>query len=88
MNCSLCNSFSLTVGRSRLTCNTCGCVEEVEIALLRCVEELKILFPEKKITTSCLFEWCGGGIVSAKLIRRVLNKNFAIIGKNRFAHFM
>jgi len=86
LTCVTCNSFSLHVGRSKFTCNICSCVEEVESAVIRCVGELRILFSDKKITTRFVYEWCGG-ILSEKLIRRVLNENFTITSKYRFAHF-
>ena len=43
-----------------LICETCGNVENWEIAVLRSVEELKLLFPGRKITTKGVYEWCGG----------------------------
>ncbi|WP_342432546.1 nuclease-related domain-containing protein [Neobacillus sp. FSL H8-0543] len=85
-NCVSCNSFKLIAGRTKLICDTCGCEEEIELAILRCVEEIKLLFPDKRITTSCVFDWCGG-IVSEKTIRRVLNSSFEMINKKRFAHY-
>ncbi|MEH7252081.1 nuclease-related domain-containing protein [Neobacillus niacini] len=86
LTCVSCNSISIIVGRTKLTCGTCSCVEDVESAVMRCVDELRLLFPEKKITTRCVFEWCGG-IVPERQIRRILNENFAIVGKYRFAHY-
>ena len=43
-----------------LTCETCGNVENWEVAVLRSVEEFKLLFPGRKITTNRVYEWCGG----------------------------
>ncbi|MCM3764865.1 hypothetical protein [Neobacillus niacini] len=52
-------------------CADCGAEEAVDAAVLRSVRELIMLFPEIKITTSLLHEWCGG-MVSRKTIRRIL----------------
>lgn len=47
LTCVSCNSFSLTVGKCKLTCDECGFVEEIESTIIRCVEELKLLFSGK-----------------------------------------
>jgi Nuclease-related domain len=85
--CCSCHSFELIIGKSKLTCKACGCVERVESAVLRCVEEIGLLFPDKKITTSLVYEW-SGGIVSEKMIRRLLQKNYEAVHMKRFTHYL
>jgi hypothetical protein len=86
LTCVTCNNSSLHGGRTKLTCKICSCVEDVESAVIRCIGELRLLFPDIKITTRLVNDWCGG-ILPEKLIRRVLNENFTMIAKYRFAHF-
>ena len=49
--CPECHSFLSKYKEMNLICETCGNVENWEIAVLRSVEELKLLFPGRKITT-------------------------------------
>ena len=85
--CATCHSFSLSVVDRWLVCNECGCEERIESAILRGVGELQLLFPERKITTNGVFEWCGG-IISARRIRRILSKNFKRRGQGKFSYFV
>lgn len=84
--CSPCNSFMIAVGEKKLVCAKCGYEEEVEPAVLRSVKELKLLFPDKKITTNGVHEWCKV-VASKKMIRRILMKNFSAMGKKKFCYF-
>lgn len=54
--CSACHSFNISVEKKRLTCNQCGNVDEVDAAVLRSVNDFRLLFPEKKITTNLIHE--------------------------------
>ncbi|MFJ5759555.1 nuclease-related domain-containing protein [Neobacillus sp. NPDC093182] len=70
-----------------LICKQCGCVEDVEAAVLRSVKEFSLLFPDRKITTNNIYDWCGG-VKSKKVIRRVLSKNFKLVGHRTSAHYV
>jgi hypothetical protein len=83
--CSICFSFMILCGSNKLVCK-CGCVENADTAILRSAEEIRLLFPDIKVTTNLMFEWCGM-IVSKKKIRRVLNENCKMIGNYRWAFF-
>ncbi|MDN3018409.1 nuclease-related domain-containing protein [Paenibacillus sp. BSR1-1] len=89
LTCEICNSFevSISVSGGKMSCNDCGSEEEVESAILRCVEEIKLLFPDKKITTNCVFEWCGGA-VSKKKINRLLTKKFKRMGQGKYSYYV
>jgi predicted RNA binding protein with dsRBD fold (UPF0201 family) len=71
----------------KIVCKNCDEHEEVEAAILRIVEEITILFPEQKITTTVVQEWCGI-VRSKKTIRRVLMKNFILVGSKRGSYFL
>ena len=68
-------------------CKTCGNVEDWEVTVLRSVEELKLLFPGRKITTNGVYEWCGGDSFN-KAIRRILMKYFSSSGHANNTHFI
>ncbi|MFF2446275.1 nuclease-related domain-containing protein [Neobacillus sp. NPDC058068] len=46
--CPSCCSFSLSVRRNKIVCEKCNHQEEIELAVLRIVEELKFSFPIEK----------------------------------------
>lgn len=85
--CGSCYSYEILPGENVLICNTCGRQEKVEDAILRSVRELQLLFPDIKITTNLVFEWCKV-IGSKKQIRRVLKKNYTKIGNRHCTYYI
>ncbi len=67
-------------------CAKCGEKEDYETAVLRSVEEFKLLFPNDKITTNQIHEW-SNFIKSKKTIRKVLLENFRTIGHGKYTYF-
>lgn len=88
ITCKLCNSFSLalSVRGKEVVCNECGHHELVDSAVLRSVEEYSLLFPNRKITTKDIFEWCQM-VESKKRIQRILGRNLKIISNQRWAYY-
>jgi hypothetical protein len=87
VTCCVCKSFEISVSlRKTLLCLKCGCEETVASAIMRCVEEVKLLFPEHRITTNLVHEWCGG-LVSKKRVSRILEKNFEVRGVGQWAYY-
>lgn len=84
--CFICYSFMYLVGERKLVCEKCRCEEEAESAIIRSVEELKLLFPNIKITTTLVSDWCRV-INSRKMIRRVLMENMNATGFGRWFYF-
>jgi hypothetical protein len=84
--CSRCFSFMTYDGDWKVFCEKCDCEEHVDSAILRSVEELKLLFPDKKITTNLVYDWCGG-IGSMKKYRRILKQNYKVVGDNKWTYF-
>ncbi|WP_102345080.1 nuclease-related domain-containing protein [Bacillus sp. Marseille-P3661] len=87
ISCLSCDSFKLTVVDEKLLCNVCGNKELVTPAILRNVEEFQYLFPDRKITTNTIHEWCKV-IGSKKTIRRVLANNFKLLNKGRSSYYV
>ncbi|HHY73657.1 MAG TPA: NERD domain-containing protein [Bacillus bacterium] len=87
--CGSCQSiFSDSQTLSRLiVCSKCGCMENIDAAVLRSVEEYKLLFPERKITTNSIQEWCKI-IKSKKTIRRILSTNFIPQGHGNATYYI
>jgi hypothetical protein len=84
--CKSGNSFARGIQSDKLIYE-CGCEELVDSAILRTVEELRLLFPERKITTNNVYEWCNK-IPSKKTIRRILSRNFSVAGKHNHIYFI
>ncbi len=83
VTCPDCNTFFT----DEFICKNCGYIDEAEAAILRSVREFILLFPGRKVTTNEIYEWCGG-IRSKKVIRRVLAKNFRLVGHRTSAHYV
>lgn len=84
--CEVCNSFEVAEAGTNVLCKECGHEEAFEKVVLRNVEELKLLFPNEKITTPLLYDWCRI-IPSKKRIRKILEKHYKLIGNNRWSYF-
>lgn len=84
--CCSCQSFSVTLKGKKVNCNDCGFVEDLDTAVLRSVRELKLLFPNLKLTTALVHEWCGE-MISKETIRRILNKNYKGKGFGRWFYY-
>ncbi|MEH7082851.1 nuclease-related domain-containing protein [Neobacillus drentensis] len=82
--CKICYSFLLYVKGCKVICKKCGCEELVDSAVLRGVQEIKLLFPDLKITTILVQEWCSV-VDSKKTIRRILKQNYSVEGKKEFS---
>jgi hypothetical protein len=84
--CARCQSLKTHIVDNKLVCEVCDCQELIDQAIIRVVEEIKLLFPDKRITTKLIFEWCRGGD-SKKRIRRILMENLKLTGKTKGSYF-
>lgn len=69
-----------------IICKTCGFVEDKEVAILRSVQEFSLLFPDQRITTNKLYDWCKV-IKSKKTIRKVLQTNYKHVHFGNSSYF-
>ncbi|MBT2680211.1 NERD domain-containing protein [Bacillus sp. ISL-35] len=83
ITCLECESFSVTASHKFLECDDCGGRELLETAVIRTVEEYKLLFPNRAITTSSVQQWCMV-IENSKRIRRILSKYMAMEGTRKW----
>lgn len=84
--CLQSGSFSLYEKGYRICCRQCDYVDWPTNVLLRCAEEFRLFFPDRKLTTSALQDWCQV-IDSPQIVRRVLKENFASIGNSSDRHY-
>lgn len=85
--CQTCYSYMTHFNKVKLICLRCGYTERIEECIVRSVEEYRLLFPERKITVSSVRDWCLV-VESDKMIRRILQGKFKLLGKNRFSHYI
>ena len=92
MLCGICYSFMHFVGDgvggggAQLVCVGCGAHEKIDSAVLRNAKELQLLFPDVKITTNLVYDWCGG-VGSKKTTRRILSQNFQTLGSKKYTYY-
>ncbi|MGF6952149.1 ribosomal protein S27AE [Neobacillus sp. B4I6] len=86
ITCKECSSFSMFVQGKKIVCGDCGYEEVVESAVLRMVDEIKLLFPDRKITTNLVHEWCVV-VESKKRISRILERNFKRVGVRNWTFY-
>ncbi|UJL46095.1 NERD domain-containing protein [Virgibacillus sp. NKC19-16] len=86
ITCLACNSFLLSVKDRYIVCDSCGHEEDTDASILRNVGQFQLLFPNEKITTTVIHDWCNE-IKSKKTISRVLNKNFIRIGHGKYSYY-
>lgn len=85
--CAHCSSFLVSSSGRKLVCNCCGHKEDLSSAVMRGVEEIRLLFPEMKITTNLVYEWCQLGC-GKREIRRLLKKNFILMGYGKYSYYL
>lgn len=86
--CTRCGSSMHAHSEHRvMVCHSCEFSEELEKAVMRSVAEFQILFPEKRVKTAGIWEWCGQPC-SVKTIQRILLKNFTCIKQARASYYI
>lgn len=85
--CSSCFTFMEQKDSRFMSCKNCGLSEVVDDSILRSIEEIQLLFPDRKITTKLVWEWCGSGI-SDRTVRRVLVKYFIQKGSKKGRYYV
>ncbi|TXL64070.1 NERD domain-containing protein [Cerasibacillus terrae] len=86
ITCLKCVSFSMYVEKRKCVCRHCGFQESVTNAVLRNVKEFKVLFPNKKITTNLIHDWCQI-VPSKKVVRRILSNHFHTNWNHRWTYY-
>ncbi|MEH7224092.1 NERD domain-containing protein [Bacillus sp. JJ1566] len=84
--CKNCKSFQVSIRHHHLFCNSCGEQEKIDQAIMRNVKEFSLLFPDQKITTQAIFDWCKLDLCK-RTYSRVLKKNYNSIGTTRNTYY-
>ncbi|MBB5174747.1 nuclease-related domain-containing protein [Texcoconibacillus texcoconensis] len=84
--CTKCKSYLISTKTKHFVCRNCGEHETIRTSILRNVHEFQLLFPERKVTTKGIYDWCNTGL-SEKTIRRVLKKNYTKMGNTSDTYY-
>ncbi|HWO78679.1 MAG TPA: nuclease-related domain-containing protein [Bacillus sp. (in: firmicutes)] len=84
--CKTCNSFLVSKKNDDFECGMCGEHEKIGQAILRNIKEFELLFPEQKITTQRIYEWCKVNL-SKRTFSRILKKNYTAYGNTRDTYY-
>ncbi|MGM0845520.1 MAG: nuclease-related domain-containing protein [Bacillota bacterium] len=84
--CPHCDVFYKPCPSKSLFCNICGESECKGSAILRTIEEFRLLFPNEKLTTNKIQAMCGI-ITLKKTIRKVLGENFTKVSAKNYTYY-
>lgn len=84
--CSQCSGWIRSIDRRMNTCQKCGYTELNAKTILRHIRKFQILFPNRKLTTPIIYEWCGE-LFSKKSIQLALSKNYKSSGVKRARYY-
>lgn len=87
MFCLKCKSTIKELPHLTCYCKECGHKELVSETIFRHVEEFYCLFPNIKITTAAIYEWCNR-IPSQKRVQAVLSQRLKVKGMKRWMHYV
>lgn len=85
--CANCDKFVDKVIGQTCICDECNNKESTVAAIIRHAEEYRRLFPNRKLTTTALQQWCGGQF-TAYQIRYTLKKHYQKINSGRWTVFV
>ncbi|TRM11915.1 NERD domain-containing protein [Lentibacillus cibarius] len=84
--CPKCHSIAMHTEKRTCVCQKCGCKEPRDDAILRSSKEYKILFPDERMTTNRIYDWCQA-VASKKVIRRILANHFRVVGVHQWTYY-
>jgi hypothetical protein len=78
--CGTCGEFLESYSRNKYICRNCQSQEPMESVVLHSAKTFQLLFPERKLTTTAIYEW-SDGLLPIKAIRRVFQSNLSVNGE-------
>lgn len=86
IRCTTCRSFDLNIKERTTVCKTCQKRTPTDQVVLGAITEYKLLFPDEKVTTSKIYDWCNKEVYILK-IRKILKDNYKKIGITNGVHY-
>lgn len=85
--CGSCRGFMFPIRLVMLRCKRCGHEERTDLAVMRSVAEFHWLFPDRRINTSSIYEWCEK-IITKKRIQRILVNNLQLVRNGKYSYYV
>lgn len=85
--CPKCFAFMTEGEGYKVACIRCGYKESFQSAVLRSIDEITLLFPNYKITSNLMMDWCGSNKDQTTFLR-ILSKNLKAIGHGRGRYYI
>lgn len=85
LNCPVCGSQNVKLTQRSSCCGNCQHLSSLDSLCLSTIADLRSLFPDKKLTTALVYEWCGGRIGN-KRVRQVLKRHFKQKGRTTLTY--
>lgn len=73
--CRSCGSFELEITQRSCGCKKCAYKISLDKAVLNQIKEFKLLFPQNKITSNVIYDWCAES-VPKKRVQQILNNHY------------
>ncbi|MBY7144962.1 NERD domain-containing protein [Virgibacillus sp. NKC19-3] len=86
VTCLKCNSFAISIKGSTCICEHCKSKEAISTAVMRAVKEFQLLFPEQKVTTNIIHDWCRV-VKSKRTIIRILSQHLHVVRNHRWTYY-
>lgn len=86
VKCPQCNNFNVALTQRSCSCLTCQKQTAIQSCILYAIDEYKLLFPQKKLTTQNLFNWMGGEVSKYK-IGNTLGNHYKKIGTSKARYY-
>lgn len=87
IRCQACDGFLDVIKGNSFCCKECGYTEGLHSAVMRSVVEFNMLFPDVKITTKAMWNWCA--IDRSKgTMKNILHTYMRPVGVKRHRHFV
>src|SRR5690625_2395356 len=86
VTCHRCRHFMVPFSYRKMRCQNCGDTEGVPSAIMRSVVEVGLVFAERKIKVTLIYEWCGG-IFSRSTIRSILYRHMNLVHKSQLSYY-
>ncbi|WP_144475329.1 nuclease-related domain-containing protein [Cytobacillus oceanisediminis] len=84
--CEGCGGFLDSLGQKRFVCSHCGARDSIESLVLQTLKSFQILFPDRRVTTTIIYDWSNGDL-PRKSIRRVLKNNLSANGECKSTYY-
>ncbi|PRY82183.1 nuclease-related domain-containing protein [Alkalibacterium olivapovliticus] len=62
LTCGICKSFDLRLTQRTSRCNACQRTISRQDCLLENIQDLRLLYPDEKLTSSLVYDWIGGSV--------------------------